>query len=72
MSAEVREILDRIEHLPESEQLELRAELARQDEQEWGQLLTQARKKARQDGLDDDTIARAVESLRYEEKTPKR
>lgn len=65
MSGPVRDILRRIERLPEAEQLELRTELARQEESEWLQLLNHARDEARQRGIDDAAIARAVESLRH-------
>jgi hypothetical protein len=69
MSAEVREILERIRRLPEPDRLELRSELSREEEQEWVQMLTQAREMARQRGIDDAAIVRAVESLRYGDKS---
>jgi hypothetical protein len=69
MSTEVREILERIRRLPESDRLELRSELSREEEQEWVQMLTQAREMARQRGIDDAAIVRAVESLRYGDKS---
>ena len=65
MSTEVREILERIRQLPESDRLELRAEMARAEEEEWAQLAGRARQEARERGIDDEAIARAVESLRY-------
>jgi hypothetical protein len=68
MSAEVKEILTRIERLTEADQLELRAELLRKEEQEWKALSAAARKQAAEKGLDDAAIARVVESLRYGEK----
>ena len=68
MSTEVKEILTRIERLTVADQLELRAELARQEEQEWKTLSAEARKLVAEKQLDDDAIARAVESLRYGQK----
>ena len=65
MSTNVREIIDRITSLPDAERLELRAELARLEEQEWIQLSSQARQLARERGIDDATINQAIESLRY-------
>jgi hypothetical protein len=67
MSGPVREIIERIHRLPEAEQQELRMELARQDEQEWAGLLARARETARQRGIDDAAIERAVESVRYDD-----
>src|SRR5262249_38200831 len=65
MSTNVRDILDRIRQLSEAERLELAMELDRQEEIEWSQLLTEARQETRRRGIDDEAIARAVESLRY-------
>lgn len=65
MSTAVREILDRIMRLPDADRMELSLQLARQDEQEWTELLREARQAAKQRGLDDQAITRAVESLRY-------
>lgn len=67
MSTAVRKILDRIMQLPDADRMELTLELARQDEQEWAQLLREARQTARQRGIDDQAITRAVESLRYDD-----
>jgi hypothetical protein len=68
MSTNVREILERIKELPETERAELRAELAREDDKEWERLSEQARQVAKERGIDDETIARTVESLRYGER----
>jgi hypothetical protein len=65
MSTNVREILDRIGRLSEDELAELRNDLARQEEQEWFNLVRDARREARQRGLDDEAIARVVEESRY-------
>lgn len=65
MSSDVREILQRIVRLPEAQRAELDDELTRLDEKEWLVLRAEARRTARQRGITDDAIARAVESLRY-------
>ncbi len=65
MSTEVREILDRIGRLPDTQRSELLQELAARQEQQWVELSRQARQIARERGIDDQSIARAVESLRY-------
>lgn len=65
MSSIVRDILDRIDRLPEQQRAELQGELFRIEEDEWLGLLADARRAAHQRGIDDDAIARAVESLRY-------
>jgi hypothetical protein len=65
MSTAVLEILKRIDELSESDRLQLQLELARKEEQEWAQLSSQASAQARAQGLDDASIAQAVESLRY-------
>lgn len=65
MSTVVREILERIEQLPQPQRVELQGELSRLEEEEWLGLLSEARRSARQRGIDDEAIARAVESLRY-------
>ena len=72
MSTNVREILERIMKLPDSEQMELREELARQDEQEWAQLSAQARQIAKERGIDDEAIARTIEHLRYGDRSDAR
>jgi len=65
MSTEVREILERIRQLPERDRLELWSQWAQQEDSEWKRLALEAREMARKRGIDDDSIARAVESFRY-------
>jgi hypothetical protein len=71
MSTAVREILDKILRLPQDQRAEFESELARLEEKEWPSLVDEARQTARRKGLDDETIARAVESLRYGDGAPK-
>jgi hypothetical protein len=71
MSTAVREILDRILHLPQDQRAELDSELSRLEEQEWTALVAEARHTARQRNIDDETIVRAVQSLRYGDGNPK-
>jgi hypothetical protein len=65
MSTAVRDILDQIIRLPQEQRAEFESELSRIQEAEWRALIADARQTARQRGIDDDAIARAVESLRY-------
>ena len=71
MSTAVREILDQILRLPQDQRAELDSELARIEVAEWTTLLPGARAAARQRGIDDDAIVRAVESLRYSDAGPR-
>ena len=64
MSTAVRELLDRIVRLPAEQRAEFESELSRLEEQEWQELRTGARQTARERGIDDGAIARAIESLR--------
>jgi hypothetical protein len=65
MSQAVQEILNRIERLPEADRLELEENLALMAEAEWKREAEQARSLARQKGIDQAAIDRAVERLRY-------
>ncbi len=65
MSSAVHDILERIQHLPTMERLELDRVLAQQAEAEWQLEATEARRLARQKGVDQVTIDRAVEKVRY-------
>lgn len=65
MSSDVRDILERIVRLPEAQRAELDGALARLEEDEWLRLRAAARQSARERGIDDEAIARAVESSRY-------
>ena len=65
MSEAVHEILDRIDHLPPGERLELEELLAQQAEAEWQREVEEARRLARQKGIDQTAIDRAVEKVRH-------
>jgi hypothetical protein len=65
VSEAVHEILDRIEHLPPAQRLELEGWLAKQAEAEWQREAEEARRLARQKGIDQAAIDRAVEKVRY-------
>lgn len=65
MSTAVQQILEQIERLPQQQRVELQSELSRLEEDEWAGLLREAREAARERGIDDEAITRAVESLRY-------
>jgi hypothetical protein len=66
MTAEVRDILERIHRLSQAELAGFWLELERADQQEWLALLRTSRRLAIDRGLDDATIARAVEDARRE------
>lgn len=70
MGTLVRQILNQIQRLPDRDRLELRCELARQDEHEWSRLSAEARATARQRGIDDAAIVHAVQGLRYPDERP--
>jgi hypothetical protein len=65
MSEAVREILHRIEQLPEEDRLILEERLAELAEAEWRREAEQARQMARERGLDQAAIDRAIQDLRY-------
>ena len=65
MSSAVQEILDQILRLPQEQRAEFDSELSRIEEAEWTAMVTDARRVARERGIDDDAITRAVETLRY-------
>jgi hypothetical protein len=65
VSEAVREILERIQHLPATDRLELQDVLAQQAEDEWQREAEEARRLARQKGIDQAAIDRAVEKVRY-------
>ncbi len=65
MSEAVHEILDRIQRLPEEDRLLLEDCLAQQVEVEWQHEAKEARRLARQKGIDQATIDGAVEKVRY-------
>jgi len=65
MSEAVQEILQRIQQLPEEDRLQLEQHLAATAEAEWKREADEARRLARQKGLDQAAIDRAVENVRY-------
>lgn len=64
-SPAVTEILHKIDQLPEAERLVLEQQLAQRAEAEWLREAAGARDRARQRGLDQAAIDRAVEEVRY-------
>ena len=64
MSEAVQEILERIERLPVEDRLVLEEYLAQQAEAEWQREAKEARVLAREKGIDQAAIDRAVEKLR--------
>jgi hypothetical protein len=64
-SAAVDEILKKIDDLPEAERIVLEQQLAERAETEWLREASRARELARQRGLDQAAIDRAVEQVRY-------
>jgi len=65
VSEAVHDILDRIQRLPAEERLLLEDYLAQQAEAEWQREAGEARRLARQKGIDQAAIDRAVEKVRY-------
>jgi hypothetical protein len=64
-SAAVDEILKKIDDLSEAERLALEQQLAERAEAQWLRESIQASALARQHGLDQAAIDRAVEQVRY-------
>jgi uncharacterized membrane protein len=65
MSEAVQEILQRIQQLPEEDRMVLEQHLAQRAEAEWKREAEEARRVARQKGIDQAAIDRAVEKARY-------
>ena len=65
--ATVYEIFDQIEKLPAEDRLLLDELLAKQEEAEWSREATQARRLARERGIDQEAIDRAVHAVRHGE-----
>jgi hypothetical protein len=65
MSEAVQEILDRIQRLPVEDRLLLQEHLARDADAEWQREAELARRLARQKGIDQAAIDRAVDQVRY-------
>ncbi len=61
----VQEILDKVELLSPEEQLYLARLLAEKSEIEWRREAERAREIARQQGIDQTAVDRAVEEVRY-------
>jgi hypothetical protein len=59
------DILHRIHALPDHERLQLQEHLAREAEAEWQREAEDARQQARDRGIDQAAIDRAVEAVRY-------
>ncbi len=65
MSEVVQDILRRIQQLPEEDRLLLEEHLARLTEAEWNREAEEARRLARQKGINQAAIDQAVENVRY-------
>jgi hypothetical protein len=65
MSEAVYEILQRIQELPEEDRLLLAARLAELDESEWKREAENARRIAREQGLDQAAIDQVIHDMRY-------
>ena len=65
MSNAVQDILQRIDRLSPEDRLELDEQLVRQVEVDWKKEAEVARQLARQRGIDQTAIDRAVEQARY-------
>ena len=65
MSEAVHDIIERIERLPAADRLLLEEHLAQQAEAEWQREAEEARRLAREKGIDQAAIDRAVETVRH-------
>jgi len=63
--ASVYDILDRIQKLPAEDRLLLDELLAEREEAEWSREAARARQMAREKGIDQQAIDRAVHSVRH-------
>lgn len=63
--ATVQEILDRIKQLPDEDRLLLDELLAEEEGAEWLREASKARRLAREQGIDQEAIDRAVHAVRY-------
>jgi hypothetical protein len=61
----VNEILQKIDQLPSEERMILEQELAQRAEREWREAAEEARRIARERGLDQAAIDKAVHDVRY-------
>jgi hypothetical protein len=62
--ADVDEILRRIDSLPEEDRLALEEQLDLRIEREWLAEMVEARRIAREQGIDQDAIDRAISEIR--------
>lgn len=65
MSSAVQDILQRIDQLPTEDRRELETLLAQKTEAEWRHAAIEARLAARERGIDQAAIDRAVEKVRH-------
>ena len=65
--AAVDDILDRIKRLPTEDRRLLDELLAQQEDQEWREEAAKARKTAQSQGIDQETIDRAIYAARHGE-----
>jgi hypothetical protein len=65
--ATVYELLERIQRLPEEDRLLFDELLATKEEAEWRQEADRARQVAREQGIDQEAIDRAVHAVRHGE-----
>lgn len=63
----VYEIFDRIRRLEDEDRLLLDDLLAKQEDEEWRRQASEARRKARKEGVDQEAIDRAVAAVRHGE-----
>lgn len=63
----VYDILDRIQQLPDEDRLLLDELLAEREQAAWHEEATRARQIAREKGINQETIDRAVHAVRYGE-----
>ena len=61
----VRDILDRIDRLPEDDRLLLECRLAERAEAQWRRETLAAEEESVRRGIDDAAIQRAIEEIRY-------
>jgi len=66
MSRTVYEILDRITQLAEEDRRLLDELLAEREEAEWRRLAEAERRRARENGIDQEAIDRAVHAVRHD------
>lgn len=65
--ATVHEILDRIQQLPDEDRRLFDELLAQREDAEWHQEAAKARRTAREEGIDQEAIDRAVHAVRHGE-----